>query len=201
MTFLDKRGGRIDVAKFEVDEQLLTSKYVPKNAHVLELGARYGTVSYVINSNLDDPTKHVAVEPDVSVVAALIHNKLVNRSKYNIVVGAVSRKPLQFNILAFDELGGYGNFTTPTENISHVETFTVEELEKRYDVSFNCLVADCEGFLEQFLDENPDFPNKLDTVIFESDSPERCNYEKVKEILAQAGLHPVVDGFQSVWIR
>ncbi len=199
--FLNKHGQPIDTTKMEVDEQELCNKYIPSNAQVLELGARYGTVSYVINSKLDDPTKHVAVEPDVTVIAALIHNKLVNRSKYNIVVGAVSRKPLQFNILAFNELGGYGNFTTPTESTSHVETFTVEELEKRYDVTFNCLVADCEGFLEQFLDENPDFPNKLNTVIFESDSPERCNYTRVKEIFTRAGLKPVVDGFQSVWTR
>lgn len=193
--YFNERGQVIDITKCEVDEQRLAREYVPKNARVLELGARYGTVSCVISSILDDPTKHVAVEPDISVAAALIHNKLSHNSKFNIVFGAISKTPL-----LFDYSCGYGNHTIPSDR-STIETFTLEEIEKRYDVSFDCLVADCEGFLEQFLRENPTFSARLNTVIFEMDCPERCNYEFVKQVLRDAGLHPVIDEFQSVWVR
>jgi len=193
--YFNERGQVIDITKCEVDEQRLARQYVPKNARVLELGARYGTVSCIISSILDDPTKHVAVEPDISVGAALIHNKLTHDGKFNIVFGAISRTPLFLDFTC-----GYGNHTIPSDR-STIETFTLEEIEKRYDVSFDCLVADCEGFLEQFLRENPTFSSKLNTVIFEMDCHNRCNYDFVKQVFRDAGLHPVIDEFQSVWIR
>jgi FkbM family methyltransferase len=193
--YFNERGQVIDITKCEVDEQRLAREYVPKNARVLELGARYGTVSCIISSILDDPTKHVAVEPDISVAAALIHNKLTHNSKFNIVFGAISRTPLFLDFTC-----GYGNHTIPSDR-STIETFTLEEIEKRYDVTFDCLVADCEGFLEQFFRENPTFALKLNIVIFEMDCPERCNYDFVKQVLRDAGLHPVIDEFQSVWVR
>lgn len=34
---------------YEAEEQFLVRTYLPKDAHVLELGARYGTVSCVIS--------------------------------------------------------------------------------------------------------------------------------------------------------
>lgn len=190
-----ENGSIINHKENERDEQELVRKYLKKDARVLELGARYGTVSCLISAILDDPSKHVAVEPDVMVLAPLIHNKLTHNAKFNIVVGAISRTPVQFNSTC-----GYGNHTVPS-SFSTIETFTLEEIEKRYDVSFNCLVADCEGFLEQFFRENPDFPSKLDMIIFEADGADWCDYVYVKETMQRAGLRPIVDGFQSVWVR
>jgi FkbM family methyltransferase len=190
-----ENGSIINHKENERDEQELVRKHLKKDARVLELGARYGTVSCLISAILDDPSKHVAVEPDVSVLSALIYNKLTHSGKFHIVVGAISRTPVSFDFTC-----GYGNHTVPS-SFSTVETFTLEEIEKRYDVSFNCLVADCEGFLEQFFRENPDFPSKLDMIIFESDGGDWCDYVYVKETLQRAGLRPVVDGFQSVWVR
>lgn len=193
--YLNERGLVIDHYVNERDEQNMVKKYLPKDARVLELGARYGTVSCLISSILTDPSKHVAVEPDASVLPALIYNKLRHGGKFNIVTGVVSRTPM-----AFDPTCGYGNYTYRSDT-PMVESFTLEEMEKRYDVSFNCLVADCEGFMEQFLKENMEFISRLDMVIFEADCPERCDYAFVKKTLSDAGLKPVVDGFQSIWKR
>ena len=193
--YIDERGRIINHLVNERDEQDLTRKYLPNNAQVLELGARYGTVSCLISSILSDPTKHVAIEPDVSVIPPLVYNKATHQGKFNIVVGAISRRPVSFNFTC-----GYGNHTLLSD-IPTVESYTLEEIEKRYEVSFDCLVADCEGFLEQFFKENPDFPMRLNTVIFESDRPDNCDYNFVKDVLTKSGLKPVVDGFQSVWLR
>ena len=193
--YLNETGTIINHKENEREEQELVRQYLKKDARVLELGARYGTVSCLISTILDDPTKHVAVEPDVAVLPALIHNKLRHQGKFHIVVGAISRTPV-----AFDFTCGYGNHTIPS-SFSTIETFTLEEIEKRYDVSVNCLVADCEGFLEQFFRENPELASRLDMVIFESDGVDWCDYDYVKDTLRRAGLHPIVDGFQSVWVR
>ena len=85
---------------------------------------------------------------------------------------------------------------------ANVKSFTLEDIQKKYEIEFNCLVADCEGFLEQFLRENPDFVKGIDTAIVEYDGPERCNYDYVKQVFTDSGLRCVVDGgLHAVWVR
>ena len=62
-------------------------------------------------------------------------------------------------------------------------------------------MADCEGFLEMFFDENPDFYNTLRLIIFEADYPEKCNYDKVRNMLKEKGFTKVLEGFQNIWIQ
>ena len=63
------------------------------------------------------------------------------------------------------------------------------------------LVADCEGFLEVFFDENPDFYNDLRLVMFEADYVEKCNYNKIKSALNEKGFTKILEGHQNVWMR
>lgn len=58
-----------------------------------------------------------------------------------------------------------------------------------YNLKFNVLVADCEGFLQQFFDENPEFYDNLRLVIFEADYPEKCNYGKIVTKLKEKKLY------------
>ena len=74
MSFVNRDGSEVDI-DFEKEEQMLIRTYIPSDATVLEMGARYGTVSCVISQVLNDPTKHVAVEPDSTVIEALTENK------------------------------------------------------------------------------------------------------------------------------
>jgi precorrin-6B methylase 2 len=86
--FVNSKGENV-YYDLEKDEQFLARTYVPKNATVLELGARYGTVSCIISEVLDDPTRHVAVEPDSSVIEALEKNRDNNGGKFHIYNGVV----------------------------------------------------------------------------------------------------------------
>jgi len=42
---------------------------------------------------------------------------------------------------------------------------SLDEIKNKYGLQFNVLVADCEGFLERFFDENPELYNEMEKTI------------------------------------
>ena len=68
-------------------------------------------------------------------------------------------------------------------------------------MKFNVLIADCEGFLETFFDENPSFYDNLRLVIFEADYQHKCNYDKIRSTLKERGFMNLLHGSQNVWVR
>lgn len=196
----DENNKLIDTNKIEKSEQDLAQKYILPNDFVLELGARFGSVSCIINSKLTKKTNQVVVEPDERVWKALESNRDLNKCKFNIVKGFVSNKKLGLtNLNAY--LDGYGSTFVEDEN-TKIKSYTLDEIKTMYNIKqFNVLVADCEGFLEVFFDENPTFYDSLRMIIFEADYPEKCNYDKIKNTLFKKGFHKVLEGHQNVWIK
>lgn len=96
-------------------------------------------------------------------------------------------------------MGGYG--ATFIEQESNIPSYTMEEIHTKYNLKFNALVADCEGFLERFFDENPDFYNDLRIVIFEADYTNKCNYDKIRNRLIEHRFIEKLRGHQNVWIK
>ena len=152
MTFVDRENEPVNV-DYEAEEQFLVRKYIPKDASVLELGARYGTVSCVISEVLEDPTQHVAVEPDHSVIEALTKNRDNNGGKFHIFEGVVSNKghELAFIDPKFD-LHEYGTYTKETDTPT-IKNVSLDTLSEMYNLKFDCVVADCEGFFCDFVEE------------------------------------------------
>lgn len=198
--FLNERSEPVGSNKFEVDEQILAKKYIEKDFTVLELGARYGTVSYAINSNLNVKTNHVTVEPDPTVWDALEHNLRVNNCQTHVVHGFISREKLGLVLAGYS---GYAStFTKDSDAVFYPECFTLEDIEAKYNLKFDALVADCEGGLEIFLDENPKLYTDLKFIMFEADYPDKCNYDKIRTRLAENGFKEVeVRGIQNIWKR
>ena len=198
--FLNEKGEYVRSNVFEVDEQILAKQYIEKDFIVLELGARYGTVSYAINSNLAAKTNHVAVEPDPTVWDALEHNLRVNNCQTHVVHGFISREKLGLVLAGYS---GYGStFTKDGDGVFYPECFTLEDIETKYNLKFNALVADCEGGLEIFLNENPKLYTDLKFIMFEADYPDKCDYNKIRARLAENGFQEVeVHGIQNVWKR
>lgn len=175
----------------EVVEQFLVSQYIEPNDHVLELGARYGMVSVGINKLLADPTKQVVVEPDDRVIGALHENRDYHDCKFGIWYGFVSETPLSLtrtdHVCQGDPyLKGYGS--TFVKEDSSIPISDIYCLEKRFNVSFNTLVADCEGYLEEFFLQNTNLFKRLDKVIFEEDYPDKCDYQWIKNQLVSHGF-------------
>jgi hypothetical protein len=194
MIILDENGKQIDTSKIECEEQQLAEQYIQPDDIVFELGARYGSVSCVINKKLKIKTNQVSVEPDCRVWDALEKNKIENSCEFQIVKGFVSNKTL--DLVNLDCSEGYG--TTCTESTSStVQSYPFSS----FDLPFNVLVADCEGFLEIFFDENPELYSKLRLVLFEADYPNKCNYTKIKTELLKHGFTKIREGHQNVFLK
>lgn len=199
MEIKDENGRTINTQLVEKSEQDLAEKYIWPNDVVLELGARYGSVSCVINSKLKTKTNQVVIEPDDRVWKALNQNKQRNGCEFHIVEGFVSNKKLGLTNLNV-YLNGYGATFVDSE-LTKIPSYTLSSIEQKYGLKFNVLVADCEGFLERFFDENPNFYDNLRMIIFEADYPEKCNYETVRSALLSRHFVEILRGHQNVWTR
>ena len=154
--YIDQYGDLINNIVLERTEQELAQKYIQSSDTVLELGARYGTVSCVINNKLKGKYKslQVSVEPDDRVWGALEINKKNNDCEFNIVKGFISNKSMGLTNLQ-EYYGGYATTSVPDPH-SKIPHYTLDEIKEKYNINtFNVVVVDCEGFLEQFLIENP----------------------------------------------
>jgi len=197
LKYKDENGKDINVTVTERREQLIAETFIMPNSVVLELGARYGTVSCIINKRLKNPTNQVSIEPDKRVIKALEKNKKRNKCEFQIVYGTVSNSPLKLeNIDSFD---GYGA-TSEKDETSTIPHYSISELEEKYNLKFDTLVADCEGCLCNFLDENPTFINQLDTIFFEKDYITKCDYNKIEQKLRKGKFSPIVTNWShSLW--
>jgi FkbM family methyltransferase len=199
MIIVDLHGNLVNIEHIEKVEQDLANKYILEDDIVLELGARYGSVSCTINSKLKNKYNQVVVEPDERVWNALEKNKNSNNCEFNIVKGFISNKKLDLTNLDC-WLGGYGA-TFIENNNTLIPSYSLNEIKQKYKLNFNVLVADCEGFLEVFFDENPDFYDNLRLLIFEEDYPDKCNYDKIKKKLIEKKFNKILEGHQNVWIK
>ena len=199
MEIRDENDKIIDISRVEKPEQDLANQYILEDDVVLELGARYGSVSCVINSKLKNKSNQVVVEPDDRVWGALQKNKERNDCYFNIVNGFVSNKKL--GLINLDVyINGYGSTFVEDTN-TKIPSYTLDEIKQKYNLNFNVLIADCEGFLEVFFDENPTFYDNLRLFMFEADYEEKCNYHKIRSTLAHKNFMCLLQGHQNVWIK
>jgi hypothetical protein len=92
---------------------------------------------------------------------------------------------------------------------------TLEDVSTTYDIKFDCIVADCEGFFCDFVEENPDAIKNMRVIIYEQDGipwPEYAKrYEALDETLTSYGFkrihtipHPKYENnphFHNVWLK
>jgi FkbM family methyltransferase len=192
LVLFDENGTLISSTESEYPEQCLSFMYINPDSVVLELGARYGSVSCIINKKLKNKNNQVSVEPDSIVWSVLEDNLARNHCSVNIHKGFISKKSR--GLLPY----GYAATSYITDNTS-IPSVSVEDIEQMYDLKFDTLVADCEGFLEEFFDEHPHLYDQLKTVIFEADYPNKCNYAKIRTRLKDHGFQEVIYGFQNVY--
>jgi FkbM family methyltransferase len=196
MHFIDEYNNTINTERVEDIEQKQARDYIKKDAKVLELGARYGTVSCIISKLLDNEKNLIAVEPDTRVWDSLEYNMKENNCNFNLVKGFISKKKLELNFLPCK----YSTYSTESVS-STVPSYTLQEIQEKYNLVFDTLVADCEGFLGDFLEENPELYTQLNMILFEKDRPDYCDYRKIQEKLIDSKFVQVVEGFHEVWIK
>jgi len=194
MEFVNENGKPVDYKRFEAREIQLIKKYIKSDDRVLELGARYGGSSVAINQILNDKTKQYSVEPDSRVWEALEKNRDNHNCKFNIIKGVISRKPQKIvrDTRQFSDKNDWAAYTVEGREI---QNYCLPLC------NFNVLVADCEGFMETFYDENTQLFDDLRLIIFEQDRPDNCNYDRLKKIFIDMGFECVVDGFHTVFVK
>ena len=172
--FVKPDGSEYSSKEVERTEQETCNKYINKEDNVLELGSRYGTLSCLLakKSNF-----LLSLDPDIEAIETCKKNMERHNVNFEALHGIISKEPQQ--IVLTDYPDGYGKYTKKGE--SDIPFFTIKELENKYNVKFNTLVADCEGCLEQILNEN-DISN-IRKICFEADRPDSCNYDNVYSIL------------------
>jgi hypothetical protein len=93
------------------------------------------------------------------------------------------------------------NPTDESSKTDIIPIITLKEIIDYHAFSFNVLVADCEGCLEEFIQDNMEFVNQLRLITFETDFPDLCNYQNVVNILIRMGFQCIVQGFHMVWVK
>lgn len=200
MKIYNEHNNLVDIDRVEHIEQELARQCIQKDDVVLELGARYGSVSCIINSKLSNKYNQVSVEPDSRVWDALEKNAKINNCGFNIIKGFIGEKKMDLTNLGTTVGQGYGATFIYNEN-SEIPSYTLDSVKKKYNLKFNVLVADCEGFLEVFFDENPNFYNDLRLIIFEADCDDKCDYEKIRKSLIKYNFKAILTGHQNVYIK
>jgi len=194
MIVYDEKGNKIDYNKVESQEVRLANRFVEPDDFVLELGARYGGVSITTNKKLNNKQNHYVVEPDESVWEALELNKKNNNCEFNIIKGTISKKKHKLILGVGGMNVGWGNHTEECEE-SNIPNHNIP------DCPFNVLIADCEGFLETFYNENKEFFKNLRLIIFEKDYHLDCDYNYLIKEFISLGFKPVINDFHSVFIK
>lgn len=178
MLIFDENNKLVNTAKIERKEQNLAKAYVKPDDIVLELGARYGSVSCIVNNILNIKTNHVVVEPDDTVWSALSYNKKNNNSHFHIIEGIIGNKSLS---LIKD---GYATRCSSNAMDNTIKYFSLQDIKTRYSIdNFTVLIADCEGCLPDFLKENKDILHSLRLVIFETDNKQSVNYNDIHQMM------------------
>jgi len=191
MIIRDNKGKIINYNKFESTEVKQAKQYIKPDDRVLELGARFGGVAVTTNKILKDKDQHYVVECDPSVWDTLDFNKNNNNCSFNIIKGTISRKK--------QRVAGTSWAThTVQDEESEIPNYPIPL------VDFNVLIADCEGFIEQFYDENKEFFKGLRLILLEKDRPNHCNYDRIFEEFKNLGFKQIDEKrlkFHTVWIK
>ncbi len=190
MEIRDNENKVINYEKYEYVEVMQAKEFIKPTDRVLELGARWGGVSVTTNQILEDKEKHYVVECDPSVWEALESNKIKNNCSFNIIKGVISNKKMS--------LKGRGLAThTIEDKDGEIPNFPIP------DVDFNVLIADCEGFIEQFYDENKEFFKGLRLILLEKDRADYCDYDRIFKEFKELGFKQINPKFRfhTVWIK
>lgn len=150
----------------EYNSRLVAVKWIPKTATVLEVGARYGSVSCAISRVLGDSGKQVSVDADRRVWAALERNRANLKCNFHIGKGLLAKQDgkifeYRYGTLASADASFLGNSAVT------VPHFTLEDLERENNLTFDTANFDCEGCFAPVSQAFPEMFDRLKLLIVE----------------------------------
>lgn len=147
----------------EARTRQLVTKWLRSDAVVLEVGARYGSVSCTISHVQGKSGKLVSVEPDSRVWKALSENLANHDCDAKILKGVVGTQPVKL------EGSDYGTHvvTSGSGNAGGASALPFHEVQRKYGMNFDTVVIDCEGCFATLLAQNEDMFSGIHTAILE----------------------------------
>ena len=169
----------------EYPEQLMTARYLPSDAKVLELGGNMGRNSCVIASILQDSKNLVVLESDKSSAECLRRNRDCNGFQFHVEASALSKIPLVQS--------GWDTMPSAVDvpGCFRVDTITFDEVQKKYGIVFDTMVVDCEGALYYILRDDPEILKNINLLIIENDYLNRSHFDYVLDVFKKNGFHLV----------
>ena len=151
--------------KEEFPEQLMAMTFINKSDKVLEIGGNLGRNAIIISNILENDQNLVTLECCDILIPKLERNKFINNLFFHIENSALSKDKLFFDPVMFSCNKSVQN----SEKCMEVKTITFDDLQKKYNIQFDVLVADCEGSLPQILIDFPDLLTNINIIIMEND--------------------------------
>ena len=159
----------------EWDDWVMVKALVTPATVILEAGARFGTTSCTIAHAMGNSGMVVSVEPDASVIPALLRNRDANHCNVHVFSGSVSAQRMFLNP------HDYGSHTSkvPSELYRsaafEVPNVSYRQLEAAIGARFNAVLIDCEGCIETL-----PLPllEQVDLILIEEDGFRQVNYQK-----------------------
>lgn len=174
----------------EANSRLMAVKWIPRNATVLEVGARYGSVSCAISRVLGESGKQVSMDADERVWGALEQNRANLKCNFHIGKGLLGKQDGKIFQNRYGTLASTGSSFNGNA-LATVPHFTVEDLESTYNLKFDTANFDCEGCFALVLKAFPTLFDQLKMLIIEvHDEPEaQAVAELQKRGWEMSGIH------------
>lgn len=171
--------------KEEYPEQIMVLRYVKEDAKVLEIGGNIGRNSLVLSTILANTDQLVVLESHPAIVPQLVHNLHQNGFDTRVGASALSYTPLIQN--------GWDTIPLSDAKEEHagwktVPVVTFEELQSKYAIQFDTIVADCEGALYYLFKDHPEVLDNIHTIIMENDYKDIDHKTMVNAILGLKGF-------------
>jgi len=169
----------------EYPEQIMSLRYLSGDEKVLEIGSNIGRNSLIINYILSQKNNNnfVTLESDYDIAQILKYNRNLNNFHFHIENAALSKRKLIQN--------GWNTFCSDVllDGYKNVNTITLEELNKKYNIDFDTLVLDCEGAFYYILMDMPEIINNINLIIMENDYSDTNHKKYVDSILLQNNFY------------
>jgi hypothetical protein len=170
----------------EYPEQLLAMRFINENSKVLEIGGNIGRNTLIIDTILNDSKNLVSLESDTGIAEKLMLNIVNNGYESYVENSALSLQPLMQK--GWNTVPRIGELP---EGWKKVSSISFADITKKYKITFDTLVADCEGALYYILKDDRSILDNIKLIIIENDFTDITHKEFVNKVFIEKGFHPV----------
>lgn len=157
----------------EINSRMMVARWLPETATTLEVGARYGSNSCAIAAKQKESGLVVAVDADRRVWESLEKNRASHNCNFHTVRGVLGKQDVKivengYGTLAAPDSGLKSTFGAAVPATVVVPHFTLDAVQKQYNLKFDAANFDCEGCLPYVFRDFPELPVQLKLLMIEA---------------------------------